>query len=342
MRITIVYNQPAPSRYDEVGESLAITSVLDSVKSVEEALKARGHSVSRLGLTPPWEAVASALGAIDAGVVFNLFEGFDGRSETEWMLARELEALGRPYTGGSSATLELCLNKAQAKERFLALGIPTAKYQLLENQRLDEFVLPFPVIVKAAREDASHGLNQDSVVYNREALARQVEYIQEQYGPPVLVEQFLPGREFTVSIVGGAQPRMFPPSELRYASEWHGPPIMTYAAKWWPDDPAYKATTISWTDHIPNALARQIEEVALAGYRAVGSPPYARVDLRADAQERLHILEINPNPDLWPEAGLASQTKTGGLEYVDLIETIVKLALNVEHAGERPASTHAA
>jgi D-alanine-D-alanine ligase len=349
MRIALVYNEPAPSHYYAKGEELAVTSVMDSVKTVEESLIARGHTVDRLGLKPPWEQVVSTLQQMEADLVFNLFEGFEGRSETEWMVAKELEALGLPFTGASSQVLALCLDKAQAKECLLSRGVATARYQLLDSAGVGQFSMPFPVIVKPMKEDASHGLTSRSVVYDTQALAEQVAYVEQEYGKPVLVEQFLPGREFTVSIVGGRHPRIFPPSEMQYAPNMPGPPILSYAAKWSPKDPAYEATTLVCPAQLPQELVERINDVSLAGYQAVGSPAYARVDLRADAAGTLHILEINPNPDIWPEAGMGLQTKAVGVEYGELVQIIVDLALveavnprEERSTDERTAASHAA
>ena len=342
MHIALVYNEPAPSHYYAKGEALAVTSVMDSVKAVEESLIARGHTVDRLGLKPPWELVVSTLQQVEADLVFNLFEGFEGRSETEWMLAHELETLGLAFTGASSQALALCLDKAKAKECLLRHGVATARYQLLDTAGLGEFSLPFPVIVKPMKEDASHGLTSRSVVYDIQALAQQVGYVEQEYGTPVLVEQFLPGREFTVSIVGGRRPRIFPPSEMQYAPDMPGPPILSYAAKWSPQDPAYQATTLVCPAQLPEELVQRINAVALAGYQAVGSPAYARVDLRADAEDTLHILEVNPNPDLWPDAGMGLQTKAAGVDYGELVQIIVDLALEERSADERAVAPHAA
>jgi D-alanine-D-alanine ligase len=238
--------------------------------------------------------------------------------------------------------LALCLDKAQAKERMAQWGVATARYQLLGASSLEMFNLPFPVIVKPAKEDASHGLTGASVVYDLPSLAAQVRYVEAEYGAPVLVEQFLPGREFTVSILGGRHPRVFPPSEMQYAPDMPGPPILTYAAKWSPQDPAYQATTLVCPAQLPEDLVEQITQVALAGYRAVGCPAYARVDMRGDAQGVLHILEINPNPDLWPEAGMGLQAKAAGVDYGELVQLIVDLALEEVSADERAAASYAA
>jgi len=330
MHITLVYNKPEPSRYQALGEELAVTSVMDSVKAIQDVLIAAGHSVTLLGLESPLPRVKMALAQVKADLVFNLFEGFDGQPETEWQLAEEIQSLDRPCTGASARTLALCLNKARTKQLLAARGIPTPPFQLLHSANIQEFSLDYPVIVKPLQEDASHGLTPQSVVHDPCALACQVGYVQERYGSPTLVEQFLPGREFSVSVLGGQPPRPLPISELAYTGDMPCPPILTYAAKWLPQDPQYQAIKLICPAQVPEDQAREIKNLALAAHKAVGTPPYARVDLRADDRGCLFVLEVNPNPDLGPEAGMGLQARAAGLDYSQLILTIVGLATGRE------------
>lgn len=326
MRIALVYNEPLPSRYQAQGEELAVASVMDSVRAIEGVLTAAGHTVTLLGLQPPLSGVKAALVRLEADLIFNLFEGFGGRPETEWQIAEEVQSLGLPCTGASARTLALCLNKARTKQLLSARGIPTPPFQLLHSGNLGEFSLHFPVIVKPLQEDASHGLTAQSVVHDPRALARQVCYVEERYGSPTLVEQFLPGREFSVSVLVGQSPRPLPISELAYSDDIPGPKIVSYAAKWLPQDAAYLAITLICPAQVPEELAQEIKDLALAAHRAVGAPPYIRVDLRSDDQGHLFILEVNPNPDLGPEAGMGLQARAAGLDYTNLILTIMDLA----------------
>ncbi len=334
MRIALVYNEPLPSRYQAQGEELAVASVMDSVRAIEGVLTAAGHTVTLLGLQPPLSRVKAALARLKADLIFNLFEGFGGRPETELQIAEEVQSLGFPCTGASARTLALCLNKARTKQLLSARGIPTPPFQLLYSGNLGEFSLHFPVIVKPLQEDASHGLTAQSVVHDPCALARQVCYVEERYSSPTLVEEFLPGREFSVSVLGGQAPRLLSLSELAYSENMPGPKIVSYAAKWLPQDPAYQAITLVCPAQVPEELAQEIKDLALAAHRAVGAPPYARVDLRSDDQGRLFVLEVNPNPDLGPEAGMGLQACAAGLDYAHLILTIMDLA-----AGGRDGST---
>ncbi len=341
MRIAILYNLPSPSRYDLLGETQAVCAVNAEVNAVEGVLKADGHDVSLVGLTPPLSNALATLANLSTDLVFNLFEGFDGRSETEWQIAQALEATWIPFTGASSKTLALCLDKAKTKDVLVASHLPTAPFQILDSKTVDSIKVDFPVIVKPLREDASHGLNSDSVVHDVRALAVQVLRLEENYGGPVLVESFLPGREFNASVLGGRTPRVLPPTEIEYTADMPGVWILTFAAKWLPQDPAYRGSVVVCPAQIPDSLCHEIEGLAVAAYKAVGSPPYARVDMRADVQGKLHILEVNPNPDLDPEVGMARQSGAAGMTYTELIKAIVGSALEGRKFGRRRVASHA-
>jgi ribosomal protein S18 acetylase RimI-like enzyme len=151
--------------------------------------------------------------------------------------------------------------------------------------------------------------------------------VEQRFGGPVLIEEFLSGREFNVAILGGATPRILPISEIVYSPGMPGPAILTYDAKWSPQHPAYRASLPQCPARLSGDLQQEIEQVALAAYRVVGSPPYARVDLRCDEAGQPKVLEVNPNPDLSPAAGMALQAAAAGWSYGRLIETIVALAI---------------
>jgi len=314
---------------------------MESVAAVRESLESLGHSTELLGLEPPLERAVEKLRLCSADLYFNIFEGFGDESDTEWQLVEVLEGMGRPFTGASSFSLALCLDKAKTKEQLRSNGIPTADFQVMEKTNLAKFSLNFPVIVKPCREDASQGCSFSSVVYNHSDLERQVELIVESYHQPAIVEVFLPGREFNASILGSKNPKVLYPSEIVYAEDYPGPRILTYASKWTPNDPAFKKAVPVCPAPVGPEVLQEIETLALSAHRIAGVPDYARVDIRTDADGRLYLLEINPNPDLSPGAGLAFQAKTYGMSYTDLVERIVILALEGDRIVCHHTSIHA-
>jgi D-alanine-D-alanine ligase len=338
--VTIIYNYPARFKKRSRSEEAAVVAVMESVIAVKDSLVALGHEASLLGLQEPFDAAIKKVRGCNTDLFFNLFEGFGDDSDTEWRMAEVLEETGQPFTGASPWTLALCLDKAKTKMRLRSLGIPTADFQVMERVE-EEFKLSFPAMVKPCREDASQGCSFASVVKDDVELQRQVEFITENYKQPALVEVFLPGREFNASILGGANPRVLSPSEIVFAEDYPGPRILTYASKWAPTDPAYEKAMPVCPAPVEEEVLREIETLALSAYRVVGLPDYARVDLREDVDGRLHLLEVNPNPDLSPSAGMALQSRTGGMSYKDLVGQIVGLAMEGAKIGCRDAASRA-
>jgi D-alanine-D-alanine ligase len=338
--VTIIYNYPARFKKRSRSEEAAVVAVMESVIAVKKSLESLGHEVVLLGLKEPFEAAAGAVRACKTDLFFNLFEGLVDDSDSEWRMVEVLEEMGLPFTGASRWTLALCLDKAKTKMRLRSLGLPTADYQVMENPVV-KFKLSFPAMVKPCREDASQGCDFSSVVYNGEELQRQVESVIQNYSQPALAEVFLPGREFNATILGGSNPRVLAPSEIVFAEDYPGPRILTYASKWRPNDPAYQKAMAVCPAPVEEPMLQEIESLALLAHQTVGSPDYARVDLRTDAEGRLHLLEVNPNPDLSPSAGMALQSRTCGMSYSDLVGQIVGLALEGARIGRRDAAAHA-
>ncbi|MBI4267160.1 MAG: hypothetical protein HY662_00060, partial [Chloroflexi bacterium] len=233
MRIVIIYNQPAPSRYDTAGEEKAVVGVMDAVNAVQQALLELGHDVSTISLLPPLEAVAQKLRGLRADVVFNLFEGFGGCSESEADVAQILSETGIPYTGCPHNALRIALDKAKTKAMLKSIGLKTSDFQLVSPDNLSTFRLNFPCIVKPRCEDASHGLSEESVVNDFPSLQRQVAKMVNLYGKEeALVEEFVSGREFNLTLLGNSDARALAISEIVFALPAGLPKILTFAAKW--------------------------------------------------------------------------------------------------------------
>ncbi|MBI3931696.1 MAG: ATP-grasp domain-containing protein [Chloroflexi bacterium] len=330
MRVAIVYNEPSPSRYDTSGETKAVLGVLDAVAAVQRALLELGHDIIRLPLTPSLEQARVKLRSLDVNLVFNLFEGFCGYPETEALVPEALSELGIPFTGCPGTVLDSALDKVRVKVILQAAGIPTPDFQLLNPQTLHLFQLDYPCIVKPRGEDASHGINETSVVDNPARLAKQVQLVADSYGGGALVEEFIDGREFNATVLGNSQAIVLPVSEIVYWLPAGMPRILTFAAKWQPDSPYFQDTKVVCPAKIGIGEREHVAETALAAFRLLGCQGYARVDMRLDKEGRLNVIEVNPNPDISPENGAARQAEAAGLTYIQFIEKIVQLALEKE------------
>jgi D-alanine-D-alanine ligase len=328
MQVALAYNAPIPSLYDAAGESRAETGVLDAVRAVKRAMRALGHQCLELAVAPPLENARAALVAMKPDVVFNLFEGFAGLPRTEAEMAALLEDLRLPFTGSPSEALSLALDKALTAAVLRGRNIPTPRQQLLGSGEIDRFELSFPCIVKPRADDSSHGLSENSVVFDAFALEREATTTVSRYdGAPALVEEFLDGREFNATVFGAAEPSVLPLSEIVYTLPDGLPKILTFAAKWEPQSAYFRNTSVKCPADVDDELAAELRATAVAAFNAVGCRAYARVDMRLDSAGHPVVMEVNANPDLAPDAGTVRQAKAAGLSYKSMVGRIIDFAM---------------
>jgi len=306
-----------PDRYAEYDSPRTICAVAD-------ALTGAGYAVTRLEAD---EELYPRLRRLRPDLVFNLAEGLRGESRESHVPAI-LEMLGIPYTGSGPLTLALALDKPMAKRVWAAEGVPVPRGQTFYPG--DPIVLRrslrFPLFVKPAREGSSMGVTPASVVRDKRELVAQVEWLHASYGGPALVEEFLPGREFTVGVLGNRDYHVFPILEVlfdRVPDPEHGA-VYSYRFKQEWDTWDYFACPAD----IPAELAGRLERLAIAAYRAIRCYDVGRVDIRLDAAGNPYVLEINPLPGLCPGySDLPRMAQVGGVAYEDLVLWIVDAAL---------------
>jgi D-alanine-D-alanine ligase len=323
-RVAVVYNQPLKSRYDEQGEQAAVYGVLEAMEAVHDALLKLGYGVVKVPLVPPLPHAQEKLVNLEADLIFNLFEGFAGHPETEAEIAEILSALKIPFTGCPAGALKLALDKAKTKSVLKSAGINTPDFQLLRPETLSSFRLSYPCIIKPRREDASHGLSSENVVYDFASLEKQVTAVSRHYSGQALVEHFIEGREFNVTVLGDT---VLPISEITYSLPPEVPRILTFAAKWQPDSDYFKGTRVICPAEIGVKESENIARTALNIFGLLGCRGYARVDMRRDEMGQLNVIEVNPNPDISPGAGSVRQAEAAGMTYPQFIDKIIKLAL---------------
>jgi D-alanine-D-alanine ligase len=326
-RVALVYNEPIESRYDHTHEEKAVLGVLEAVAAVRQSLAELGHEITVLPLLPPFERAGKQLSSLKVDVVFNLFEGFCGEPESEALVPEYLFKKGIPFTGCPAPVLRLALDKVRVKQVLRAAGVPTADFQLLNPETVDAFRLRYPCIVKPRGEDASHGIDAESVVNDRASLEKRVKYISEFYRCDVLVEEFLTGKEFNATVMGNRRLTVLPPSEIVYSLGPGMPAVLTFAAKWDPESDYFKGTRVVCPAEISPRELEQVERTSLAVFRLMGCSGYARVDTRMDSSGCLNVLELNPNPDISPESGAARQATAAGMSYTVFVDKVIKLAL---------------
>jgi D-alanine-D-alanine ligase len=325
--IAVIYNQPSFSRYSLAGEEAAVTGVLEAVEAVYFALQELDYAVIRVPLALPIEQAEEQLHRLDADLVFNLFEGFCGYPETEADIADILLASGIPFTGSPGEALRLALDKAKTSAVLRANGINTPDFRLLDVGSTSTFNLRYPCIVKPPAEDASHGISERSIVYNTASLKEQVAFINNTYGSRALVQEFIDGREFNITIMGNNSGyTALPVSEIEYSLPEDKPRILTFDAKWKPGSLYFKGARVVCPAEIDDKEHRRIEETAITAFGFMSCCGYARVDMRLDGTGELCVIEVNPNPDISPGSGVVRQAEAAGLTYIQLIERIAQLA----------------
>ncbi|HEX4131293.1 MAG TPA: hypothetical protein VHZ24_14730 [Pirellulales bacterium] len=317
--VAILFNEPElPADHPDYAQE---AGVLESVEAVERALSAAGHCARRLPVRPDVPRLFDDLRrAARPDAVFNLFEGFHGRGTGEGQVTGLLDLFGWPYTGSPAECLALVRDKPRAKWLLAGAGLSTPAARLLDERGLPDeeyrrLLETGPWIVKPAHEDASLGIDRDSVVETPDAFARQVERVAQKFGA-VLAEQFIAGREFNVGIVALPEPRALPLAEIEFAAGvaggWN---IVTYEGKWFAESAECVGTPVRCPAQVEPELARRIEAVALAAFQATGCRDYARVDLRVNSAGEPFILEVNGNPDIGPTAGLARALAVAEIDY---------------------------
>ncbi|HEU5211075.1 MAG TPA: hypothetical protein VFU06_16885 [Longimicrobiales bacterium] len=323
MRAAIVYDAHA----DAPGAAPDVAGVLETVDAVAAALMSLGHGCVRIGAsaTGNW---MHALETCAVDVVFNLCEGLDGDAAAEADAARAIAASDLPFTGADAEALALARRKDRVN-LLLQSRLPVPRWVLVdETFDTQTDWTHFPAIVKPAGEDAGIGIGQSAVVHDAAELERALHDARAHV--PLLAQQFLDGVELVVGFVGDTA---LPVAQIDYsAMPPQLPRVVGYAAKWNTGSVEDTGTRVVCPAGVTPRLAQQAIETAHTAWRAIARRGYGRVDLRADAHGVLHVLDVNPNADLAPSAGLARMAHVAGWSYTELVERILDDALSAVHA----------
>ena len=326
-RVTVLYTsvfEAIQNVKEEIREDMDLAV---SAKAVAEALRTGGYDASLLAFgKDPGELVA-ALRASGADIVFNMSECPQLSPEKELHACALLELLRLPYTGNGPLTLGICNSKTLTKQLLTANGIPTPRSRLCASEPEEEPGLSYPLVVKPANEDGSAGITEDSFVQDLAGLRRQVRWLKEGFRQDALVEEFVGGREFNVGVLGNGTAvdphRSLPPAELVYRNpRWR---LCTYESKWDSTHPSFAEISPVCPAQAPPELLSRLTEITLQCARVFRLAGYARVDFRTNEAGGLFVLEVNPNPDISPDAGMARAARAAGLSYADLVLEILRL-----------------
>jgi len=262
----------------------------------------------------------------DFDLAFNLCETIGGRAQGEHLVAGAVELLEIPMTGASAATLLLCLDKDRCAAMLRADGITVPDWNVVDGAHpLPDDFDRFPAIVKPAADDASNGIHSASVVNSIPEALSAISRIREHWHK-VVIQDFIEGREINLAIVGDS---LLPPAEIDFSTlPDEAPPIVSFAAKWKPDSTDYQGTVPVCPADLPADQAEELQRLAGRAWRLMDGRGYARVDVRLTPDATPYVIDINPNPDLSLDAGLARQARVAGWSYDELIGRVAEGALD--------------
>ena len=336
LRIGFAYNQKPETEDEPPGtprpfdDEFAEWDDPQTIAAVATALAAHGD-VIRLEAT---ESFPERLRAARPDIVFNMAEGLHGPNR-EAHVPAICEFFGIPYTGSDPLTLGLTLDKRRTKEALASAGVPVPAGVAVNGpeERQTALQIPVPVMVKPLLEGSSKGIPESALCETPDDVLTRVDAVLRDYHQPALVEEFLPGREFTCAILGtGPHARSLPPVEILFDALPAGArPIYGYEAKWLWDRPDGPLQIFRCPADVDPELDLLLGQTALAAHRALGCRDWSRVDLRLDDRRVPRVIELNPLPGVLPDPEQNScfpkAARAAGLDYDAMIGAVLRSGL---------------
>ncbi len=356
-RVAVIANVKAETvlPHDGPPDAGAEFDRIETIQAIRSAIETDGHLTRFL---PADSTLADRIKEFCPDICFNIAEGIGGDAR-EAQVPALLEMLHVPYTASRVLANALALDKTMTKRIWRDMGLPTASFQ--EFATGDEPVsshLTFPLFVKPAREGTGMGMDGESIVYDETQLRKRVRWVVETYHQPALVEDYLPGREFTVGVLGrpGATRYSLRP-DLYDGDGFHRFPVLEVdnSRSITPGVYGNLAKCLHQGDmgipdficpaEIDADLAVQLQDLAIRGHQAVGAVDVSRLDIRLDARGLPRLLEINSLPGLSPGfSDLCVISEAEGLSYTSLILEILYLGASrfglLQPAGEEMVRMH--
>jgi len=296
---------------------------------VIQALRKLGHNVSTLGVEDDITIIVTTLSEDKPNLVFNLTEQLGGDRCMDMNIASVLEMLGIPYTGSGPTGLMLSRDKRLCKQLLTSHRIRVPDFVSIALNRKVRIPksLNYPLVVKPAFEDSSEGISNASLITNESALSERVKFVHEGWEQPAIIEEYIEGRELYVSIIGNKRLTVLPIRECLFDFDGSdGPQLATYRVKW--NDKYRKKWGIKFGfAELDAHIIKNIERICKRVYRLLQIRDYGRIDLRLTPENKLVILEVNPNADIAYGEEVAEAAEKAGIGYEKLIDRILRLAL---------------
>jgi len=336
-KILICYNSPVsifpiyngkPSQKGKQQNDLSESGIIKEISLIKNSLKERFSNVETFAVDRNVERTIKKISKISPHIIFNFIESIDGVASYEYCMAGVYQLLGINFTGNTPPCLGNCLNKTKTKLILKSFNINTPDSLTLDKKDIikeGNFNLKYPLILKPAREDASIGISEFSVVNNFIELKKQLAFLRRTYNQEVIVEEYIDGRELNVAVLGDM---ILPISEIQFNGlPVHFPKIVTYEGKWIADSIYYNNTKPKCPTVIDASTKRKVEKIALLTFQAMDCRDYARIDIRLTKNKVPFVIEVNPNPDISMDSGFVRAANAGGISYSEMLYKIATFAL---------------
>ena len=328
--IVIVYNLDRELIRGNPQEVAAVQDTATTTEYLYSAMNRLGYKAAKVGVEKSLDEFVERLRPFPPQntLIFNNCDAFIGENIGSVRVMRLVEKLGYRHTGAPAERIYDCIDKARAKTRLMRAGVPTPPFQVFNVAR-GEFLLKFPAIIKPVAEDASMGIDIDSVVTTKKALIKRIEYILDTYQEAAIVEEYIIGKEFAVSLWGNKNVEALPVTEEDFG-QIKDPlkAFLTYEAKW-VESSMYFRETISRLAKLKPITEMEIKETAIDAYRAMGLRDFGRVDIRF-RDDIPFVIDVNEIPDLSVESGFHRTSRWAGYTYDEMVEHILDIALRRE------------
>ncbi|HTY63621.1 MAG TPA: ATP-grasp domain-containing protein [Acidobacteriota bacterium] len=309
--------------------TIHVATIQEEYDAIVNALRAEGFEASCVNLRDDVSRLHKLVAQNPPDVIFNLVELFHNDLQREGAVAGFYELYRVRYTGASAFCLSLCRRKSLTKSVLLQYGLATPKFLTLENPVIKRnHGLRYPLIIKPSWQDGSAGVEACSVVYDYAHLKKQLESVYQRFQMPILVEEFIEGKELHISILGNNPPVALPVIEYDFSQlDADHPPVITYDVKWNPLALPYHCVHSLCPAQIDKKTEKMVMELALRAYAATYCRDYARVDLRLGNDGIPYILEVNPNPDLTEGVSFMESAEKAGISFSETLRRLVMFAL---------------
>lgn len=341
IKVAIVYNEAQPEMYRKVSETepetlefktyfeVDKTTPMEEYEFIAKKLASVGFNAYTMNIMDNLDLMLNKIKEEKPDVIFNFVEIYKDNPRLEMNIVGLFELIGVPYTGAPAMGLANCQNKILAKRLLSSSGIRIPHFFIVHVKSTKyPHRLKYPLLVKPAFEDASVGIENESIVSNGKQLRKRIEHVLKQFNQPALVEEFIEGRELNVAVMGDKRLRVLPISEIDFSTmPEHLHNIVSYQAKWDPHHESYHKTIPICPASLPKNIEKRAKEIAFKAFKVMGCRDYARVDMRLSKANKLYVLEVNPNPDITEGAGFMRSAAHGGLSYAQALKRIVNYAL---------------